>query len=73
MALIYSVGLLTDLLLQSQNTNKTHIIPDQFLFGSSSGGQSHSHSLKLLMHQMVRMDVGKGIKKGLKVITHLWG
>jgi hypothetical protein len=42
MALIYSVGLLTDLLLQSQNTNKTHIIPDQFLFGSSSGGQSHS-------------------------------
>jgi hypothetical protein len=41
MALIYSVGV-DDLLLQSQNTNKTHIIPDQFLFGSSSGGQSHS-------------------------------
>jgi hypothetical protein len=42
MALIYSVDLLTDRLLQSQNTNKTHIIPDQFLFGSGSGGQSHS-------------------------------
>jgi hypothetical protein len=42
MALIYSIGLLTDRLLQSQNTNKTHILPDQFLFGSGFGGQSHS-------------------------------
>jgi hypothetical protein len=42
MALICPVRLLTDQLIQSWNTNQTHFIPQQILFGSSSSEQSHS-------------------------------
>jgi hypothetical protein len=45
MALICHDRLLTNQLVQKRNTNQTHFIPEQILFGSGYGYGGQSHSL----------------------------